>query len=45
MANLLAEKKQRQRTAAALELSMRQPGSPLFETRMPGFRQRQILGC
>lgn len=37
--------KQRQRTAAAIELSMRQPGTPLFETRMPGFRQRQLLGC
>ena len=37
--------KQRQRAAAALELYMRQPGTPLFETRMPGFRQRQLLGC
>lgn len=37
--------KQRQRTAAAIELSMRQPGTPLFETRMPGYRQRQLLGC
>ena len=37
--------KQRQRAAAAIELSMRQPGTPLFETRMPGFRQRQLLGC
>lgn len=31
--------------AAAIELSMRQPGTPLFETRMPAFRQRQLLGC
>jgi len=37
--------RQRQRAAAAIELSMRQPGTPLFETRMPGFRQRQLLGC
>jgi len=37
--------KQRQRAAAAIELSVRQPGTPLFETRMPGFRQRQLLGC
>ena len=37
--------KQRHRAAAAIELSMRQPGTPLFETRMPGFRQRQLLGC
>ena len=37
--------KQRQRAAAAIELSMRQPGTPLFETRMPGFRQRKLLGC
>ena len=36
--------KQRQRAAAAIELAIRQPGTPLFETRMPGFRQRQILG-
>jgi uncharacterized protein (TIGR02270 family) len=31
---------QRQRIAAALELSIRQPGQPLFEVRRPGFRQR-----
>jgi uncharacterized protein (TIGR02270 family) len=36
--------RQRQRAAAALELAMRQPGSPLFEVRAPGFRQRQLLG-
>jgi len=36
--------KQRQRAASATELAIRQPGTPLFETRMAGFRQRQILG-
>jgi len=35
---------QRQRIAAAIELAMRQPGQPLFETRAPGFRQRDMLG-
>ncbi|MEA3548056.1 MAG: TIGR02270 family protein [Thermodesulfobacteriota bacterium] len=35
---------QRQRTAAALELAMLQPGQPLFEVRAPGFRQQEILG-
>ncbi len=35
---------QRQRIAAAIELSMRQPGQPLFETRAPGFWQKQLLG-
>jgi uncharacterized protein (TIGR02270 family) len=35
---------QRQRTAAALELAMLDPGQPLFEVRAPGFRQQQILG-
>ena len=30
---------QRQRIAAALELAIREPGKPLFETRAPGFRQ------
>lgn len=34
---------QRQRVAAALELALRRPGSQLFETRAPGFRQKQIL--
>jgi len=24
---------------------MRHPGTPPFETRTPGFRQRQLLGC
>ncbi len=36
--------RQRQRAAAALEISMRQPGTPLFEVRAPGFRQKQLLG-
>jgi uncharacterized protein (TIGR02270 family) len=36
--------RQRQRAAAALELAMRQPGTPLFEVRAPGFRQKQLLG-
>ena len=31
--------RQRQRAAAAIELAMRQPGTPLFEVRAPGFRQ------
>ena len=34
---------QRQRNAAALELAIRQPGKPLFETRAPGFRQQALL--
>lgn len=36
--------RQRQRTAAAIELAMRQPGTPLFNTSAPGFRQQQLLG-
>jgi uncharacterized protein (TIGR02270 family) len=35
---------QRQRAAAAMELTRRQPGQPLFEVRAPGFRQKQLLG-
>lgn len=34
---------QRQRVAAALELALRQPGTPLFETRALGQRQQQWL--
>ena len=34
---------QRQRAAAALELVIRQPGTPLFEIRAPGFRQQKLL--
>lgn len=35
--------RQRQRSAAALELAIAQPGKPLFEVRAPGFRQQQTL--
>jgi uncharacterized protein (TIGR02270 family) len=35
---------QRQRAAAALELAIRRPGTPLFEVRAPGFRQQELLG-
>jgi uncharacterized protein (TIGR02270 family) len=35
--------RQRQRAAAALELAILRPGSPLFETRAPGFRQQEVL--
>lgn len=35
---------QRQRAAAALELALLQPGTPLFEVRAPGFRQMKKLG-
>ena len=40
---VIREGKQRQRAAAAIELSMLSPGTPLFEVRAPGFRQKQIL--
>jgi uncharacterized protein (TIGR02270 family) len=40
---VLREGKQRQRAASAIELSMLNPGAPLFEVRAPGFRQKQIL--
>ena len=36
--------KQRQHRAAAIELSMRQPSQPLFNTSAPGFRQQALLG-
>ncbi len=36
--------KQRPRRAAAIELAIRQPGTPLFNTSAPGFRQQQLLG-
>jgi uncharacterized protein (TIGR02270 family) len=36
---VLAAGNQRQRAAAALELGLRNPTHPLFETRAPGFRQ------
>jgi uncharacterized protein (TIGR02270 family) len=35
---------QRQRIAAALELAIRQPGTPMFNVKAPGFRQIQLLG-
>lgn len=35
---------QTQRAAAALELTIRKPGQPLFNVRAPGTRQRQQLG-
>jgi uncharacterized protein (TIGR02270 family) len=35
---------QRQRMAAALELAIHQPDTPLFETRAPGFVQQRLLG-
>jgi len=35
--------RQRQRSAAALELAIRQTGQPLFEVRAPGFRQKANL--
>jgi uncharacterized protein (TIGR02270 family) len=35
---------QRQRAAAALELAIMNPGTPLFNVCAPGFRQQQLLG-
>jgi uncharacterized protein (TIGR02270 family) len=35
---------QRQRAAAALELAILQPGTPLFNVKAPGFRQIELLG-
>lgn len=32
------------RAVAALELAIRQPGTPLFNTSAPGFRQQALLG-
>jgi uncharacterized protein (TIGR02270 family) len=40
---VLVTGRQRQRTAAALELALLLPDTPLFETRAPGFRQQQAL--
>jgi uncharacterized protein (TIGR02270 family) len=42
---VLREGKQRQRAAAALELALRRPGTPLFEVRAPGRRQRERLSA
>lgn len=41
LTHVLAYGMQRQRAAAALELSARSPGRPLYEVRAPGFRQRR----
>ena len=41
--NILRTGYQRQRSAAALELALMTPADPLYETRAPGFRQRQQL--
>jgi uncharacterized protein (TIGR02270 family) len=41
--NVLRTGRQRQRAAAALELALLRPGTPLFEVRAPGFRQQQLL--
>ena len=41
---VLIQSPQHQRTAAALELSMRQPSQPLFNIAAPASRQQQILG-
>jgi uncharacterized protein (TIGR02270 family) len=43
MQQVLRVGRQRQRAAAALELAILQPGSPLFEVRAPGFRQQELL--
>jgi uncharacterized protein (TIGR02270 family) len=44
MQQVLRVGRQRQRAAAALELAIMQPGTPLFEVRAPGFRQQEMLG-
>ncbi len=41
---VLRNGRQRQRAAAALELAIRQPGQPLFNLAVAGFRQQEILG-
>jgi uncharacterized protein (TIGR02270 family) len=41
--DVLAGGNQRQRMAAALELALMELNLPLFETRMPGFRQQRLL--
>jgi len=41
---VLRDGRQRQRAAAALELAIRQPGTPLFNVKAPGFRQIELLG-
>lgn len=41
---VLRSGRQRQRVAAALELTIMKSGQPLFEVRAPGLRQKQLLG-
>ncbi len=43
LTQVLRTGKQRQRRAAAIELAIRQPGTPLFNTSAPGFRQQTLL--
>ena len=40
---VLRNGRQRHRAVAALELAIRQPGTPLFNTSAPGFRQQTLL--
>jgi uncharacterized protein (TIGR02270 family) len=42
-ATILLSGQQRQRRAAALEMALANPGTPLFETRAPGRRQLECL--
>jgi uncharacterized protein (TIGR02270 family) len=42
--HVLKEGFQRQRIAAALYLSLLQPGTPLFNTSGPAWRQQELLG-
>jgi len=41
---VLSNGRQRQRAAAAIEISLRQSGSPLFNVAAPGSRQQELLG-
>jgi uncharacterized protein (TIGR02270 family) len=43
LAHVLREGRQRQRAAAATELSLSKPGRRLFNVRAPGFQQKQAL--
>jgi uncharacterized protein (TIGR02270 family) len=40
---VLRKSRQRQRTAAAMEIALRQRGSKLFEVRAPGYQQQKLL--
>ncbi|MEP6934413.1 MAG: TIGR02270 family protein [Nitrospirota bacterium] len=42
--HVLRNGRQRHRAVAALELAIRQPDTPLFNTSAPGFRQQALLG-